>query len=214
MPLKYTASAVNPLRNRSKAMSDQAPTVFGGFGGFLFTYVLLSCWCHHKWLQLIFMVMFGPYPATLKRNINDSHFTVFFSCVFLLCLFNYVVIPTSSTRLQAYKYTPCFNFTSWILFTEASDGDLHGCLPPLPPEHSGSHPVSSTDLDCRHSRDLGINGHCRIMLLLCEFPNFSFLWRSLLCVTSFGYQEQLEVSETFFFMVNNHYDKVKTYFQM
>lgn len=49
------------------------------------------------------MVMVGPYAATLKRDINDFHFTVpLSSCVFLFCLFNYAVIPTSSTRLQAY----------------------------------------------------------------------------------------------------------------
>lgn len=39
-------------------------------------------------------------------HINGSHFNLLpFSCVFLFCLFNYAVIPTS-TRLQAHPYTP------------------------------------------------------------------------------------------------------------
>lgn len=152
------------------------------------------------------MVMIGPYAATVKSDINDSHFTVLlFPCVFLFCLFNYAVIPTSSTRLQAYTYTPCFNFTSWILFTEPSDGNLHGCLPPLPPEHPGGHPVSSTDLDCRHSRHLGIYGHCSIMLLLCEFPIFPVLWCSLCYVWHhLGIRSNQKVSDTFAF-----YGKIK-----
>lgn len=83
-----------------------------------------------------------------------------------------VVIPT---RLQAYTYRPGCNCIFWIPLTEPSDGDLHGRLPPLPPEHPGGHPVSATDLDCRHGRHLGIYGHCRIMLLLCEYPIFPVL---------------------------------------
>lgn len=56
-----------------------------------------------------------------------------------------------------------------LCFPEPSDGDLHGCLPPLPPEHSGGHPVSAPYLDRRHRRHLGVPGDCGLVLLLCEF---------------------------------------------
>lgn len=62
------------------------------------------------------------------------------------------------------KSSPCPS-----CLTEPSDGDVHGCLPPMPPEYSGGHPVSAPYLDCWHCRHLGVLGYCRLMLLMCEY---------------------------------------------
>lgn len=61
------------------------------------------------------------------------------------------------------------NNLSHDISTENSDGDLHGRLPPLPPEYSGSHPVPPSDLDCGHCGNLGVPGHSRPVLLLCKY---------------------------------------------
>lgn len=79
------------------------------------------------------------------------------------------IITSICFPLVFYSNLNFLNLTLSILFTEPSDGDLHGCLSPLPPEHSGGYPISPTDLDCWHSRHLGIYGHCRIVLFLCKY---------------------------------------------
>lgn len=58
------------------------------------------------------MVMFGPYPASLKRDIKNSHFTVLlFSCVFLF--------SSQSPQMGTFMgvYLPCLqNILGVILF--------------------------------------------------------------------------------------------------
>lgn len=62
-----------------------------------------------------------------------------------------------------------FDF-AFLAALEPSDGDLHGGLPALPPEHSGRHPVSPADLDCGHSGHPGVDGHRGVVLFLREYP--------------------------------------------
>lgn len=79
--------------------------------------------------------------------------------------------PTCTHTCTHYLFSTLMSFPSISSppSTEPSDGDLHGCLPPLPAEYSGGHPLSASHLDCRHCRHLGVPGYCRLVLLLCEY---------------------------------------------
>lgn len=123
------------------------------------------------------------YPSCNSEKKMDSHFNVFpfsppwfllFSCCSVFCKAHLLSHLSPTTWTPTYTNAHIHSFiVSPTLSTEPTDGHLHGSLSSLPPEHSGGHPVSATDLDCWHSWHIGVYGYCRIVLLLCEY--FFFL---------------------------------------
>lgn len=84
-------------------------------------------------------------------------------------------IPNPNPRLKK-KKKAAFDIMHILIFifapalpTVPSDGNFHGCLPPLPPEYSGGHPVLTTYVDCGHCRHPGVPGYCLLVLLLCKY---------------------------------------------
>ena len=92
--------------------------------------------------------------------------------------------------------TPCIHANLLLSppHPEPSDGDLHGRLPALSPEHPGGHPLPASHLDRWHSRDYGVSRHRGDVLHLCKYTlgNILILFRycdmRLDFVLDFGYR--------------------------
>lgn len=62
-----------------------------------------------------------------------------------------------------------FHLPACIYLPVATDGDVYGCVPALPPEHLRRHPVPTVDLGGGNCWGAAGPLHCLYMLLLCEY---------------------------------------------
>lgn len=111
----------------------------------------------------------------MHKTCQDN---VFFFYVLQIYLFTFSIIATPkfpfalcniSTPFFCFVFSLLYNFHNPTFFTEPSNGDLHGCLPALPSEHSGGYPVSAPYMDRWHCRHLGVPGYCRLMLFMRKY---------------------------------------------
>lgn len=118
------------------------------------------------------------FPYSLSALLPPCLFVIVASIALILTSPIYL-LPLPITDHTLISLTDClFSVLCHSLpsSTEPSDGDLHGRLPPLPPEYSGRHLVSATYMDRRHGRHLGVPGYCRLVLLLCEYSTLMNSW--------------------------------------
>lgn len=72
----------------------------------------------------------------------------------------------NNVKLDVWEF---FHLSACVYLPVATDGDVHGCLPALPPEHLRCHPVPAVDLGGGNCWGAAGPLHCLCMLLLCEY---------------------------------------------
>lgn len=117
-------------------------------------------------IQCIFFLHF---TNVLFYFFSHCHFNLFFIYMLEIVSKFAFALCDISTPFFCFVFSLLYNLHNPTFFTEPSNGDLHGCLPALPSEHSGCYPVSAPYMDRWHCRHLGVPGYCRLMLFLRKY---------------------------------------------